>query len=315
MKINSWQKAIFAGLGAQIIWGVAGPLVKIVLYSVPPISLLFLRALFTTLVLFVVYEIKWSKEFHLPVPRKGNPMPRKDIRDIFLAGFFGVFVNIALYFWGQKLTTVIDTWTITSTAPLFVALYCFFFEKERLSKIVYSGIGLAFLGTLVVIGTPILQVGSGSMFGNVLLLGATLAGSVNVIITKRLVAKYPPLLLTFYSFLIALFFTFPFFIWEFIQNPAWLGALPLSAYLIILYLIIGSSILAYYLTNFSLKGLSPSIYSTIGYASTIISIALSILFLGEKPTVYFMIGAGLIALGLFFAESRHPNHPLHDRKS
>jgi len=297
MPINSRSKAILATLGAQIIWGFAGPLVKIVLGDVPPFGLMFLRFLFTAIILFIVYEIKYVKT--LP------NMSFQDKKDIFIAGFFGVFINIALYFPGQKLTSVIDAWVITSAGTLFVIAISYLFFKERLPKIVYFGAIIAFIGTLVIVGNPIFNLGSGSVLGNVLMLGSTLAGVIGFFSYKHLVAKFHPLVITYFAFLISVPLSLPLFLWEYWQNPLWLGSMSLQSVSILGYLIIGSSIGAYTLQSVGLKHLSPSLAATLGYTSAVISVGLSILFLHEKPTEFFMIGTALVILGLILAETRH----------
>lgn len=308
MKLSDTTRGILAILSAQIIWGIAGPLVKIALSDVPPFSLLFLRGLFTSLILFFVYKFRLRSQ---KIAAKIE-ITSQDKRDIFWAGFLGTFVNIALYFWGQSLTTVIDTWVIISTGTIFVVSYSYIFLKERLNKLTYLGVGFAFAGTLIIIGTPLLELGKGSLLGNVLLVFSTIAVVASYIITKKLMVKFDPFLLTFYFFLISLAFSFPLFLWEFFQNPYWLAALKLKDYAIIAYLIIGSSIMAYSLDNLGLKYLSASLASTIGYASTVIAISLSIIFLHEQPTIFFVLGTLVTGIGLFLAETRHSRHPLHN---
>ncbi|KKU91848.1 MAG: Transporter [Microgenomates group bacterium GW2011_GWA1_48_10] len=296
-NLDGPAKGALAIFLAQTIWGFSGPFVKLVLYSVPPMSLLFLRSLFAVLILFPLYEIFLLKS----EPHK-SPL---DKRDIFLAGFLGVFINISTYFLGQKLTTVSDAWVIASTGAIFTVIYCYFFQKERLGKIVYIGIGLAFLGTLVIIGSPILSLGKGNSLGNLLMLIATVSGVVSYLLTKKLVVKFNPLLLAYYFFLISLFCSLPFFLLEFLQNPYWLAQVPPYSWLIIAYLVLGSSIFAYFFSNLGLKYISASIAGTIGYWSPIIAIALGIFILGEHPEMTFWLGSALIVLGLLLAETRH----------
>ncbi len=322
MKLNNWHKGIILTLSAHVIWGIAGPFVKVVLTDIPPMSLMFLRALFTTLILFPIFEFKLLPELKEKL-QKENKLPKKnlitdifpfgnmDIKDIFLCAFFGVFLNLALYFWGQTRTTVIDAWVIASTGTIFLVIYSYFFLKERLDKKVYVGVGIAFLGTLVIIGSPIFSFGQGDFFGNFLMLGSAIAAVISFVILKRLVAKYSPVLIAFYTFLITLVLSIPLFIWEFIQDPSWMTRITTGDVLIIAYLVIGSSILAYIFSNTGLKFIPASIASTMGYVSTIVAVSLSILFLDEKPTVFFMIGSVLIIIGLAFAETRHQTkkHP------
>lgn len=306
--MSNWKKGIIAGLLTQVLWGIAGPLVKIGLTSIPPISLLFFRSLGVCLILLPYYE-RWVHQHQEQTqPSNTNPVPvlaKEDRWPIFWAGFLGTAVNISFYFWAQKLTSVSDAWIIGSTGTIFIVMFCYLFEKERLGSIVYTGIALAFIGTLLIIGTPILQVGSGNIFGNILMLIATFGGAGSFIFIKKLAARYDPLVLTFYFFLISLIFTTPMFIFEFLQNPLWIASLSLGNIMIIVYEILFASIAAYAFTNISLKHLSASIAATIGYASTAIAILLAIIFLHEKLTHYFIIGASVIALGLLLAETRH----------
>lgn len=237
-----------------------------------------------------------------------------DKKNIFLAGFFGVFLNIVFYFPGQRLTTVIDAWVIASTGTLFVVILSYFVLKERLSKIVYTGVALAFIGTLIILGESLIDLGKGSLFGNILMLGATLSGAISFFFTKKVIDKFSPLTLTYYWFLIGLAFSFPLFLWEYFQNAIWMTAISWQSIGILSYLVLGSSIASYYLSNFGLKYLSPSLAATIGYSSAVIAISLSIIFLKEKPTPFFIIGTAIIIIGLFLAETRHPSHPIHRLK-
>lgn len=294
---------MYAILGSQLIWGIAGPLVKIVLETIPPFSLMYLRFLLATTILFIIYEVKLCRE----IPN----VTVEDRKNIFLAGFFGVFLNIFFYFWAQTMTTVTDAWVIASTGTLFVVGLSYFWLKERLSKVVYLGVGLAFLGTLTVIGSGITQFGRGGVLGNFLMLLAVLSSAISFFHTKKVINKFSALALTFWWFLIGLIFSFPLFLWDYFRNPGWMAQIKLSDLGILTYIVLGSSIGAYYLSNLGLKTLSPSLAATLGYTSSIIAIGLSILFLGERPTPFFLIGSAFIIVGLFLAETRHPSHPIH----
>lgn len=298
MKFDNRARAIAATILAQIIWGVAGPLVKITLDNVPPFTLMFFRFLLVSLILFPVYEFKLQPLAKLKTA--------KDKRDIILVGLFAVFLNITLYFVGQKLTTVIDAWVITSTATPFVILLSYLVFKERLAKTVYFGAILAGIGSLIVVGTPLLSFGSGSTLGNLLMLGSTLSGAIPYFLIRRLVAqKYDPLLLTYYFFLTAMILSLPLFLWEYFQNPSLLAAIKPQSLFVIGYLALGSSIASYSLQNYGLKFLSPSIAATLGYTSAVLAIGLSIIFLHEPITPFFIFGTTLVVIGLILAETRH----------
>ncbi len=297
LKTNQWYQAVVLTLLAQIIWGVAAPLVKFELQTIPPFSLLFLRCLFTALFLFPIYE--WRL---LP---KQPDMTRAEKLTIFWAGFTGVFLNLAFYFFGQRLTTVIDAFVIISLGTPLLLLYSFIYLKERLARPAYLGVGLAFVGSLIIIGSPLFTFGNGSFFGNLLALAATISACVSYLLIKKLVVKFDPLLLTFYFFLTSLVASTPFLIWEFLQNPYWLAQIASSHLVVLGYLVFGSSIAAYYLTSVGLRHLPASLASTLGYTSTIVAVALGIIVLHEKLTWFFAAGAIFIILGLFLAETHH----------
>lgn len=312
MRLTNWHKGILFTFIAHIIWGVSAPLVKIVLDDIPPISLLFLRSLFTVIILFPIFELKLLPELkkNTLVTKKGLiydifPLTKPEMKDMFLAGFLGVFLNISLYFWAQTRTTVIDAWVIASSGTIFLVIYSYFFLKERLAGKVYFGVGLAFIGTLVIIGSPIFSFGKGDILGNFLMLGSTICAIASFVVLKKLITKFNPLLIVFYTFLLTLIMTTPLFIFEFIKNPFWMTSLSQVDLLIVAYLVFGSSIFAYVFSNAGLKFLPASISSTLGYSSTIIAVALSIIFLKESPTFFFLIGSGIIIAGLLLVETRH----------
>lgn len=303
MKLPDQTRGALFILLAQIVWGVAGPLVKIALLDIPPGSLLFLRSLVTTIILFPIYEF-------ILLPKR-PPITTQDKKFFFLAGFVGVFGNIALYFTGQRLTTVSDAWIITSSCTLIIIAVSYLFFNERLSKTVYLGVALAFLGTIVIIGTPLFRTGSGSFTGNLLMLAATIANVIFYFSSKKLVGKFSALTITFYLFLITVIASAPLFVWEFVQNPFWMVSVLPARWLIVIYLALGSSIVSYAFSNKGLKILSPSLASTIGYTSTVIAVGLGIVFLHDPLTKSFILGTALVIVGLFLAETRHPGHPLH----
>lgn len=300
---NFRSQAIISCFLAQAIWGAAGPLVKIILETVPPFTLLFLRCLFATIILGLVY--------HLKIKSRIPPLTFKEKLKISIVGLFGVFGNIALYFMAQRLTSVSDAWIIASTGTIFVVLYSFFFLRERLAKSVYFGVILAFFGSLIIIGAPIFQIGQGSLWGNFLMLLATLSGVISYLMTKKLVNKYSPFVLVYYFFLASLFATLPFFLWELYAAPALFSNFTFTEWSVLAYLVLGSSILAYFFSNYGLKHLCASVAVAIGYFSVIVSIGLSIIFFNERPTPYFWLGAVFIIIGLFFVETQHSKHPVH----
>jgi drug/metabolite transporter (DMT)-like permease len=192
-----------------------------------------------------------------------------------------------------------------SLGSIAVVAYAYFFHHERLSKLVYLGVILAFIGSLFIIGSPILSIGSGSIIGNITLLGAVLSNVVSFFLLKNLANRFSPLYLTYCFFIVSLPFAAPGFVLEFVQNPYWLSNISLSGYLALVYTVLGSSIIAYFFHSYGLKFLSASHASVLGYLSGIIAVLASFVVLKEQLTIPFAIGTIIIIVGLFLAETRH----------
>ncbi|MGH2755324.1 MAG: DMT family transporter [Actinomycetota bacterium] len=98
---------------------------------------------------------------------------RRDLRPAIIAGVF-LTVHFATWITSLELTSVAISVLLVSTAPIFVAIAARFLLNDRLSTIGWSGIGLAFLGTLLIGGTDF---EGSSLAGSILaLIGGATAG-------------------------------------------------------------------------------------------------------------------------------------------
>ena len=65
-----------------------------------------------------------------------------------------------------------------------------------------------------------------------------------------------------------------------------------------------SSVVAYSAYTYGLKKIEASETSVFTYLQPLFAIPIAVIFLGEKLTIYLIIGAILITLGVFVCESR-----------
>lgn len=301
--MSSHSKGVLAQIIAAVIWGIAGPVVKIVLNSVPAFPFVFLRLAIAVLIL-------------TPIVIKKNLKLRLgfiDFLQLVVMGLLAITFNIGLYFWGQSYTSVIDAAVILSTTSIFTAIGAFLFLGERKSKIVLFGIFISFLGTIIIIIQPILENGlfqAKNMLGNILILFATLSWVAYTILAKEIKQKYDTLTKTYFFFLVGVISFLP-LVYKNIFDLNFYLNFQMSTVLGILFEGIFASVIAYTLFNWSLKFVSATKSGVISYLIPITSIIISILFLGEKFSTFFLIGAGISAIGIFLAEIRQPLHPLH----
>lgn len=287
---------VIAHLLASFFWGAAAPLVKIALETLPPFTFVFLRMILALIIL---------TPFLLPKIKK-HPLKKKDIPMVIVAGFFGISLNIGLYFWGLSKTTVIDSSVILSTTSIFTALAAYFFLKERLGIKAVIGTILSFLGIMVVIGEPLLTSGFfklDNLIGNIVTFGAMLGWVSYTILNKEISKKYDSLILAYYSFAIGAITFLPFALKDILNPFFYLSLTPFLIFAILVETIF-ATVASYLLFIWGIKYISATVAGVLGYVNPIVAILISIIFLGEKMTTPFIVGASLVIVGIILVELR-----------
>lgn len=152
-------------------------------------TLLFLRFIFTALVLFSYgfFKLKRMK------------VGKKDLLFLFLLGGIGYNLQSQFYFSAVKFIPASLAALFLYTYPAVVTVLSFIVDREKLTKEVGASLLLSFLGLIMILGNSI---GSINGLGILLALGAALVYSLYIIVGNRVVKRLPPLLMSAY---IALF--------------------------------------------------------------------------------------------------------------
>ncbi len=298
MRLTTVQKAIFALIIANIIWGAAAPIFKWSLMSTPPFTLAILRFGLATLIL-------------LPFVKNKLQVKPKDFFSIIVIALTGITINISFFFLGLEYSDSINAPIIASSAPLFIILFGFIFLKDKLKKRTILGGLTGLLGILGIVIIPGIEHGFDiSLLGNVFLVLSMFGSVISAILIKKIIKRYDPLTITFWSFLIGTLGFLPMFFDE-IQRVGFLPIINEQVILGILFGAILSSVIAYYLHTWALKYMPVEDVGLFIYMDPIIAVIIAYPLLGESPTIYFMIGSILVFLGIFIAEGRFNYHPFH----
>lgn len=298
MRLSNHQKAIIALIVANIIWGAAAPIYKWSFSNIEPFTLGFLRFFLAAVILF-------------PFVRKNLHIERRDYRKLLLLSF-ALFLHISLLLIALKSTSSINVPIIGSAAPIFLIFSGILFLKEKtpLKKVLGGITGL--LGVLIIVLIPALKNGlDGSLIGNVILIVSTVFSVINTILTKEIIVRYKPLTLVFWTFIIASFCFFPFFLYEG-YSTGFLSHLGMQGIIGIVYATIFSSVICYVLYYFATKYLLVADVGVFTYLDPIVTIMIAIPLLGEIPTVEYILGSFLVFIGIYIAENRihYHYHPL-----
>ena len=138
-------------------------------------QILFWRSLFFIFVVTIFLIFTYKKNFLLSFKKSGLPGIFGGI--ILSSGFCG-------YVFAMYNTTVANTNFIIQTQTIFLAIFGYFFLKEKISKITLASIILAISGIILMIGSDL---SSGQMTGNI----AAFVMPISFAILILIIRKYP----------------------------------------------------------------------------------------------------------------------------
>lgn len=297
--------AYLALLITAVIWGVAPPVIKYTLRFVSPMSFLFFRFLIASLIIIVPTIIRIKK----------IKLSKKDWLAYLFLGFLCAPLNLILLFLGIEKTTAIDASLISIISPILVVVGGALLLREKVTKIERIGIFITVIGTFLTIFQPLFDIKTNvglNIEGNLLVLAGTLVWVVFTLLAKKY-RHLDPFILSSLSFCVGLFtllifFVFPFFISNFhlpissFSFPISHFSLPPAALPGILFMAIFSSVVAYFAYVYGLSKIEASEATIFTYLQPIFAIPISVIFLGEKITLPFFLGALLIVSGVFICE-------------
>lgn len=312
---NLLHSPYFALIIAYIIWGAAAPISKLTLVEVGPFTLLFFRTVITSLIL-LPFILSHKNTFSL-----------REQMYVALSALTGVFLNVILIYIALPLIPSINLPIIASMSPFIFVLLARVFLREKVGMNKYFGMGFALFGVLCITLLPIIFPKPGDVLGistqmlaslkmlglenanlpttsimwigNGLLVLAVIFGAISPIFIKP-IRHYPGQLITFWQFAIVACMTLPLALME--SPDLFLSKISLSGGLGIGYIGVLSSVVAYSLYNSGLQETSAAEVGLFSYLSPIAALIVGIPLLHEYPDLWFIIGAGLVLVGVIIAE-------------
>jgi drug/metabolite transporter (DMT)-like permease len=279
---------LFAGLIAAAIWGGMYVVSKVVLDVVPPFSLLTTRLIFGALTLlpFIIFKT-------------GINFTRKQWFQVLGVGFIGFGVSLAFQFIGTKLSTAANGALVTSATPAFVLLFAALILGERVTRQRLAALGMATVGVIIVIDPRNAHLSSELFWGNLSLVAAALTWALYSVLIRKVTRGLAVLPVSLVCLLGGLPLTIPAAGIE--LNIIGLGTITPWVIIGILYLGVISTGLAMYLWNLAFTRIEAGVASLTFFAQPVVGAGLGALLLGEHLGVMFLLGGGLIGLGLILA--------------
>lgn len=285
--------AMLAGLGSAVIFGLSFLFSKKALAAAEPLELIAFRFLIAVLIMTALLILRIIK-----VDYRG-----KNLKWLMLLGLMEPVIYFIFETYGIKYSASSEAGLMISLIPIFVVILSAYFLKEKPSRpqllfIFLSVAGVMFIGLMSNSNS-----GEGSLLGMALLLGAVLSAAAFTIISRKLSRKFTPVELT-YSMMVqaAVIFNLMSLINHISKGTVTNYFKPLQnkEFIIsVLYLGILSSIVAYFLINYTLSVIEASKSAVIANISTIVSIIAGVVFLNESFRYYHILGSILILTGVW----------------
>lgn len=223
-------------------------------------------------------------------------------RDVLLMVLLQPVIYFAAETSGIMLTSSSEAGLMIALIPIFVAIFSGVILKEHPSLKQYPFILLSVVG-VIIIGIMQGKVNLATNYlGTGLLLLAVLAAAGYNLVTRKLTGRFTPMALTYYMMMGgALAFTLVALLRLLVKGEVTHYFLPLAdanVYVPLLYLGIFSSVLAFFLINFTLARVTAAQTTVFANLSTIIAVLAGVLLRNEAFFPYHFWGGLLIIAGV-----------------
>jgi drug/metabolite transporter (DMT)-like permease len=279
--------SILSVLSALLIWGSSFVAIKFAYATYPPLTLAVIRFVVATLILGGLTLL----------PQNRVKLEKKDILTVAVCGLTGIMLYAVLQNIAMQWTSASSATLIIASYPIITLLMESVIYKIKLNAVKIVAILIAIVGVVILSYVkPESQV-KGELLGIILLIIAGVAWAVYNFMTKKVVNRYPPITLLFYSTLFGTIFLLPLALFE---RGQWQQPTLLS-FSMMMFLGIFCSVIAYLLYNNGLKTMAPSTITSMLNLMPIIGVFFSWLLLGEQVTARKFIGGAIVIFGVMLS--------------
>jgi drug/metabolite transporter (DMT)-like permease len=273
-----------------VFWGVSYISIKIVLTQLEPVEMITARLFLATITLFLIIKMKGLRI--LPSAYWGK---------LFVASAI-VFVHFWVMATGMKETTASNTAWILTTAPIFVAILAWLYLKEPFGGWQWAGLLVASAGVVALAyNGDIDNLGWSNSRGDFIVLGSCLTWGLYTVATRDITKQVNPLVATFWMCALAALVFVPYTLAT--GGIEKYALLETNTALHLIFLGVGCLAISFWLWSEGLAKMNAAEVGLYLYAEPIITVLAAWMLLSELPTWWLAIGALLITLGVYIAES------------
>jgi drug/metabolite transporter (DMT)-like permease len=291
-SIDTSQSVVLALVLNQFLSAGTHLIGKATLTAIGPLSTALLRFIVASIALLTIQLLR---------PRRER-IARQDIPKILWLGFLAVPVNQMFFLFGLASSTASHAALLYALTPLVVLILArrFLHEGHAMAKL--FGVIAAFVGVTLIFLDRGLAHELSVMRGDLLMMVAVVSWSIYTIASKDLLRRYDPMTLTTWALVSGTVMILPALFLPGAIPP--LRAVTPAAWGGILYLGVGTSVVAYALWSYALRRLEASKVAITTNAQPVLTSAASYFIFHERFGPAFFVGAALILFGVTWVETR-----------
>ena len=228
----------------------------------------------------------------------GGGVERKDLVAMMGVGALGVGATNMLFTSGVNLTNASDTALLYAVVPVWGMILGSVLGLERPTARGILGVGMAFLGIIVVVYGGLGGSGS-SLEGNLLVLGATVCWGSYTVLSLPLLEKYSPLVVAAYTMLFGGLAALPLAL-PGILSVEW-DAMSVGVWAAVAYSTVLVAAFGFFAWQKGASLLGANKVLVYQYLITFVGVTSGIMLLGEEFGVEKILGGAVILFGVYLA--------------
>jgi drug/metabolite transporter (DMT)-like permease len=264
---------------------------------IPPVTLSFLR---WSLAFLIILPFAWK---HL---KRDWGAIRARLGTMIVLSVTGIGAFNTLQYWALEHTQALNTLLLQSAGPLFVAVWSLILLGVRLTLAQAGGIVLSMTGVLVILLHGDLTTLASIAFNKgdiIFTVALAIFGLYSVLSLKR--PEIHGLSFVGFTFGCGAACLIPLWIWELFARPVM--QLDTANLLSLFYVAVFPSTLAYLCFNRGVQLIGANRAAPFFHVVPVFGSAMAMVFLGERPRLFHIIGFALVLTGVFVASRKPAN--------
>ncbi|HEU5303713.1 MAG TPA: DMT family transporter [Gemmatimonadales bacterium] len=208
---------------------------------------------------------------------------RRDLMRLATLGMLGIAANQTLFLYGLRHTTAVNATILVTTVPVFTVLGSVLTRREPPSLLKLTGIALAGVGAIYLIGPDRISLAPDVALGNALIVLGMICYAAYFLYSKSVLGRYGSVTVSLYVMLFASIGVLPFGLAAIHEMD--LSSIDASVWFWVGYIVVFPTILTYLLNLWALQRVSSNIVAVFIYLQPLFAAAVAPLVLsGEHLT-------------------------------